>query len=129
MSLKKIIGLGTDPYFALISVENRLPFPVHDSIKYKQLMINGPILIHEGNSSYFRFQIEYELNEEVIKPENNSQKARRRPIDEVVAEALGDDPLAPKKQTENPDIEKLIKDEVAKQIQAFFKNWMNEKPV
>lgn len=111
MSLKKIVGIGTASFSALTDAESKLPYPINESLKYKELKVYGPTPIEGVSSNNFRVEIEYELEE----------LPHRRPLDASLFEKDSDPFLR------REDVKKMIAESVDAAVQKYFKDWMSKK--
>ena len=120
MFKKKVIGIGTNSYSALLDAESKLPYPLRDSSKYLEIETLGPDTLGKD----FKFTINYTLKSDSL------DEPRRRPIDEVVEEALRDipDPLTIEdvKKIIIGDVKKIIDTSVDEAVKRYFKGWMKE---
>ena len=109
--LKKIIGVGVTPSCAMHNAEANLPLSIN-SLDYDVLKVCFPRKIDKD----YVVEIFYKMG---------LPKARRRPIDEIVEEALGDSPETLTRE----EVEEIVDNKVAKAIENYFKGWMQEKPL
>ena len=126
MTKKTIIGVGHDAWFALRDAQDNLPFPINSS-RYAEIDVSNPE--KAGDKNYF-VKVSYTLREEpssIIETPNDqkSSRPRRRPIEEVVEEALKEpnyvNPLT------RDEVKKMIDESVENAVQRYFKDWFNVK--
>lgn len=130
MGLIKIVGTGSSPFYALLDLEGRLPFPLKDAKKYKQLTMGTPgLILNRGEDEQYAVEIEYELEpnptELEVKEVIESQLGKKL---EWHMQKLRDEFGAKIQSLDRTKVDKIdVKKVVDEGIQQYFKDWMKEK--